>query len=225
MLLRTCSWVVCMHFVWFVILANVSMHVPSLIGWTGERGHRLLVFHGPVAKDLLAVFSHGCTSGVPGVVSNRFEEGMHIKHCALSLVGEPIMYPEINKFMDILHSRQISSFLVTNAQFPEEIRNLRPVTQLYVSIDASTEQSLKKIDRPLFKDFWPRFMDCLTAMSEKVSVCCCFRSCSNCIAQYCFAAVCLVVAAILSMGPRLAVLPPQHVISQRLHVLCMSFLP
>ena len=46
-------------------------------------------------------------------------------------------------------------------------RNLRPVTQLYVSVDASTKESLKKIDRPLFKDFWPRFLDSLEALGQK----------------------------------------------------------
>ena len=48
------------------------------------------------------------------------------------------------------------------------LRNLIPVTQLYVSVDASTKESLKKIDRPLFRDFWPRFLDSLKALSEKV---------------------------------------------------------
>lgn len=105
--------------------------------------------------------------GVPGVIPSRFKEGMQIKHCALSLVGEPIMYPEINKFLDILHSRRISSFLVGNGQFPECITSLNPVCQLYVSIDASTEESLRKIDRPLFSDFWPRFKDSLVALKEK----------------------------------------------------------
>ncbi|KAJ8414478.1 hypothetical protein AAFF_G00036800 [Aldrovandia affinis] len=105
--------------------------------------------------------------GVPGVRPERFEEGMAVKHCALSLVGEPIMYPEINAFLKLLHRRHISSFLVTNAQFPEEIRSLEPVTQLYVSVDASTRNSLKKIDRPLFKDFWQRFLDSLRALGEK----------------------------------------------------------
>ncbi|KAM8975637.1 S-adenosyl-L-methionine-dependent tRNA 4-demethylwyosine synthase TYW1-like [Pelodytes ibericus] len=105
--------------------------------------------------------------GVPGVIPDRFAEGMAVKHCALSLVGEPIMYPEINRFLKLLHHRQISSFLVTNAQFPEEIRCLEPVTQLYVSVDASTKDSLKKIDRPLFKDFWQRFIDSLKALAEK----------------------------------------------------------
>ncbi|KAM8768579.1 S-adenosyl-L-methionine-dependent tRNA 4-demethylwyosine synthase TYW1 [Acanthopagrus schlegelii] len=105
--------------------------------------------------------------GVPGVKPERYEEGLAVKHCALSLVGEPIMYPEINTFIRLLHSHHISSFLVTNAQFPQEIRSLVPVTQLYVSVDASTKDSLKKIDRPLFKDFWPRFLDSLRALGEK----------------------------------------------------------
>ncbi|XP_076997127.1 S-adenosyl-L-methionine-dependent tRNA 4-demethylwyosine synthase TYW1 [Tamandua tetradactyla] len=105
--------------------------------------------------------------GVLGVKAERFEEGMKVKHCALSLVGEPIMYPEINRFLKLLHQCKISSFLVTNAQFPMEIRNLKPVTQLYVSVDASTKDSLRKIDRPLFKDFWQRFLDSLKALAAK----------------------------------------------------------
>ena len=149
----------------------------------------------------------------------------------------PGRYPEINKLVDLLHARRISTFLVTNAQFPEAIDNLHPVCQLYVramvvfraaplvrfnakvtvkkrrmlspktphtrrfptnlalplksgaaltirspvlpriwgaraqvSVDASTKESLKRIDRPLFKDFWERFLACLKALSRKVSV-------------------------------------------------------
>ncbi|GIY84204.1 s-adenosyl-L-methionine-dependent tRNA 4-demethylwyosine synthase TYW1 [Caerostris darwini] len=105
--------------------------------------------------------------GVPGVQPDKFVEGMEPKHCALSLVGEPIMYPEINTLIKLLHTKGISTFLVTNAQFPEAIRKLEPVTQLYVSVDASNEQSLKKIDRPLFRDFWQRFLDSLEALASK----------------------------------------------------------
>lgn len=82
--------------------------------------------------------------GVPGVHSDRYEDAMTIKHCALSLVGatlliganllitlgEPIIYPHINKFMDELHDRHISSFMVTNAQFPDKIAELKPCTQV-----------------------------------------------------------------------------------------------
>lgn len=105
--------------------------------------------------------------GIPGVKEERWKEALTVKHCALSLVGEPIMYPKINELLDGLHKRNISTFLVTNAQFPEAIINLRPVTQLYVSVDAATEDALKAVDRPLFADFWERYMGALRALKEK----------------------------------------------------------
>ena len=37
--------------------------------------------------------------GVPGVTEAKLQEGMDPRHCALSLVGEPIMYPEIGKVL------------------------------------------------------------------------------------------------------------------------------
>jgi len=105
--------------------------------------------------------------GIPGVKKDRFEDAMNVRHCALSLVGEPIMYPQINELLDDLHRRRISTFLVTNAQFPDAIRELRPITQLYVSVDAGTPETLKAVDRPLFKDFWPRYVDSLKALKNK----------------------------------------------------------
>ncbi|ODV62364.1 putative tRNA 4-demethylwyosine synthase ASCRUDRAFT_74757, partial [Ascoidea rubescens DSM 1968] len=104
--------------------------------------------------------------GVPGVKPERFQEAFRVRHCALSLVGEPIFYPYINEFVGMLHEKEISSFLVCNAQHPEQLRNLKKVTQLYVSIDASTKSSLKKVDRPLFKDFWERLISCLDILNS-----------------------------------------------------------
>eukprot|EP01095_Lingulamoeba_sp_RSL-Kostka_P005694 TRINITY_DN171_c3_g1_i2.p1 TRINITY_DN171_c3_g1~~TRINITY_DN171_c3_g1_i2.p1 ORF type:complete len:448 (+),score=199.72 TRINITY_DN171_c3_g1_i2:1631-2974(+) len=105
--------------------------------------------------------------GIPDIKKDRFEDAFNVRHCALSLVGEPIIYPEINQFLKLLHAENISSFLVTNAQFPEAIETLVPCTQLYVSIDAATPETLKEIDRPLFTDFWQRFLDSLKALSDK----------------------------------------------------------
>lgn len=105
--------------------------------------------------------------GVPGVQAERLQEAHTVRHCALSLVGEPIMYPRINEMLRELHVREISTFLVTNAQFPDRIEQLDPVTQLYVSVDAATKDSLKAIDRPLFKDYWERFLGSLKALRDK----------------------------------------------------------
>jgi tRNA wybutosine-synthesizing protein 1 len=112
--------------------------------------------------------------GVPGVVAERFAEAFRVRHCALSLVGEPIFYPYINEFLGMLHEKEISSFLVCNAQHPDQLEDLTQVTQLYVSIDAPTKAELKQVDRPLFRDYWERLLRCLdilrTAQSHQRTV-------------------------------------------------------
>ena len=105
--------------------------------------------------------------GVPGVRAERFQEAMRIRHCALSLVGEPIFYPHINALLALLHKERISTFLVCNAQHPDQLASLGPVTQLYVSIDASNKESLRRIDRPLHRDFWERFLRCMDIIRAK----------------------------------------------------------
>jgi tRNA wybutosine-synthesizing protein 1 len=91
----------------------------------------------------------------------------HIKHVALSLTGEPITYPKINELIGLFDKEGISTFMVTNAQYPEEIKNLSRVTQLYLSIDAPSKDILKKIDKPLFNDYWERMNKSLEYCAEK----------------------------------------------------------
>lgn len=105
--------------------------------------------------------------GIPGVRMDRWQEAHTVRHCALSLVGEPIMYPRIDELLYDLHQRKISTFLVTNGQHPSAIESLRPITQLYVSVDAPTQESLIEIDRPLFSDAWDRLRQSLTSLKVK----------------------------------------------------------
>ena len=83
--------------------------------------------------------------------------------------GRLTLDPHINEFLGLLHKDHISSFLVTNAQHPDALRTLTKPTQLYVSIDASNKDSLKAIDRQLFKDFWERTLECLDILRERQS--------------------------------------------------------
>ncbi len=96
-----------------------------------------------------------------------FEASKTVKHVALSLTGEPIFYPRINELIDRFHEKGISTFLVTNAQYPEAIRDLRPITQLYVSIDAPNKPLLKDVDVPLFADNWERLNQSLEFLAKK----------------------------------------------------------
>jgi tRNA wybutosine-synthesizing protein 1 len=121
------------------------------------HGHILPLWLPPALCRVTAQTLHSASRSHP----------LQVRHCALSLVGEPIMYPRINELIRGLHARRISSFLVTNAQFPEAIAALGPVTQLYVSIDAGTKEALRELDRPLFADFWERYLACLDALRSK----------------------------------------------------------
>jgi len=90
-----------------------------------------------------------------------------VRHVALSLTGEPITYPKINELLEEFHKKKISTFLVTNGQYPEQIEKIKNITQLYISLDASNEQMMKEIDRPLFDDYWERLLKSLDIMGGK----------------------------------------------------------
>jgi len=96
-----------------------------------------------------------------------FAKSKEIKHVALSLTGEPIAYPRINELLDRFNREGVSTFLVTNSQFPQQLRDLKPVTQLYLSIDAPTKELLKDVDVPLFADYWERMNECLDILATK----------------------------------------------------------
>jgi len=96
-----------------------------------------------------------------------YEFSKDVKHVALSLTGEPILYPKINQLIGLLNKKGISTFLVTNAQYPEKIKRLAPVTQLYLSLDAPNSFLLKKIDVPLFNDYNERLIKSLKYFSKK----------------------------------------------------------
>lgn len=101
------------------------------------------------------------------VIKKVYEDSNTVKHVALSLTGEPIIYPKINEFLKLCNEKGISTFMVTNAQYPEQIKDLEPVTQLYLSLDAPNKKLLKEIDKPLFNDYWERLEKSLEYLSEK----------------------------------------------------------
>jgi tRNA wybutosine-synthesizing protein 1 len=71
-----------------------------------------------------------------------------------------------------LHKRKISTFLVTNAQYPEELKHLTRVTQLYLSLDAPNKKLLKEIDLPLFSDYWERLIKSLEYLAQRTERTC-----------------------------------------------------
>ena len=100
--------------------------------------------------------------GLPSADQTKLKEMEKPKHFAISLTGEPTAYPHLSKLIGGLHKRGITSFLVTNGQFPDALERLNKEdnlpTQLYLSFDHPDQETFVKLDRPDLKDAWPRLM-------------------------------------------------------------------
>src|SRR3972149_7271184 len=82
------------------------------------------------------------------------------KHVAISLDGEPTMYPKLAELILSFHRKEMTTFLVTNGTTPEKLENLMQKnalpTQLYVSVYGSTKEMLYGVAHPIIKDAWER---------------------------------------------------------------------
>ncbi|MBN2095080.1 MAG: 4-demethylwyosine synthase TYW1 [Candidatus Aenigmarchaeota archaeon] len=117
----------------------------------------------PIRKKLLMGFK-----GNPAVSKEVFEEAVNPDHYAISLSGEPTIYPKIISLIDNLCKTARTVFLVTNGSNPEVLENLKPHKnfQLYISCNAPNEEMFLKICRPSKKGAWKRFLGSLDAMSN-----------------------------------------------------------
>ncbi|HDN90836.1 MAG TPA: 4-demethylwyosine synthase TYW1 [Candidatus Aenigmarchaeota archaeon] len=95
--------------------------------------------------------------GYKGTDLKKFEEAMNPKHAAISLAGEPTLYPEIDELIEEFHKRNMTTFLVSNGTMPEVLERMKNLpTQLYISVSAPSEEVYRKVCRPLLKDGWQR---------------------------------------------------------------------
>jgi tRNA wybutosine-synthesizing protein 1 len=78
---------------------------------------------------------------------------------AISLAGEPTMYPYLSDFIALCHQRGMTTFLVTNGTFPDVLEKMDALpTQLYVTVAAPNEELYKRICVPRVEDGWERLM-------------------------------------------------------------------
>jgi len=104
--------------------------------------------------------------------AKKIEESLTPSHYAISLSGEPTMYPKLPEMIKYLKSLEAtkSIFLVTNGQEPDMINRLADEdalpTQLYLSANAPDYDSFLKINRPKYDDSWERWNKSLELLDE-----------------------------------------------------------
>ncbi|MEI6102449.1 MAG: 4-demethylwyosine synthase TYW1 [Methanothrix sp.] len=94
----------------------------------------------------------------------RLAEARRPMHVALSLMGEPTLYPYLKELIDLIRRRGMTSFVVSNATNPEVLAELQP-TQLYLSLNAPDEELYRRVCRPN-GEFWPRILESLDIIKQ-----------------------------------------------------------
>ncbi len=100
--------------------------------------------------------------GDPRCSPAMWEEARNPRQVAISLAGEPTIYPYLGDFIELCHRRGMTTFLVTNGTFPKVLEQLSELpTQLYVTVAAPNQDIYRKLCVPRIDDGWERLMETL----------------------------------------------------------------
>jgi len=92
--------------------------------------------------------------GRKGINMELFEEAMQPNQAAISLAGEPTLYPKLPELIEEFHKRNFTTFLVTNGTNPDMLEKIPEPTNLYISVDSPVKADHLKINRPAVKGTW-----------------------------------------------------------------------
>ena len=95
--------------------------------------------------------------GNPKTNRAKYEEALTPKHAAISLSGEPTLYPSLSELIGGFRKRGFTTFLVTNGTVPEALSQLsEEPTQLYISVCAPDEETFLRTCRPQIPAAWKK---------------------------------------------------------------------
>lgn len=105
--------------------------------------------------------------GAKDVDRTKFKDAFHSfpKHWAISLAGEPTIYPRLPELIKLLKEKYPAEtiFLVTNGQSPEMLKKLAEEnalpTQLYISLTAPNEALFIEVNKPSHSASWSKLME------------------------------------------------------------------
>jgi wyosine [tRNA(Phe)-imidazoG37] synthetase (radical SAM superfamily) len=110
--------------------------------------------------EIVKLFNLALTT--PDEIMQVHGEAMNPNHAAISLDGEPLLYPKIGGLVEEFRNRNMTSFIVTNGTLPERLESMNSLpSQLYITLPAPNETVYKKVCRPMIKNGWSRISDTL----------------------------------------------------------------
>ena len=92
---------------------------------------------------------------------DRIKKSLIPNHAAISLTGEPMMYPRFPELIEEFFKQNFRTvFVVTSGTVPETIKALKIFpTNIYLSVEAWDKDMYKKLCIPVIPDAWERFLE------------------------------------------------------------------
>ena len=93
--------------------------------------------------------------GNPKTDLKKLSEALSPKHVAISLTGEPTLYPSLGELIKVFHKKGFTTFLVSNGTLPNSLSQLsEEPTQLYISVCAFDKENFLETCRPQVPYAW-----------------------------------------------------------------------
>lgn len=104
--------------------------------------------------------------GLPDRVSaEKLKQALEPTNVAISLAGEPTLYPELSELIREYKRRGMTTFLVTNGTSPHVLETLELPWNLYLTLAAPTKSVYKKLCHPQING-WEKIMESLAIFSK-----------------------------------------------------------
>jgi tRNA wybutosine-synthesizing protein 1 len=105
--------------------------------------------------------------GFEKVDKKKWREALKPNMMAISLTGEPTMYPQLSELIEEGEKMGIISFLVTNGTFPEKLETLnKKPFQLYVTLPAPNREIYEKVCCPSSPKLWEKLNQTLELLDS-----------------------------------------------------------
>lgn len=108
----------------------------------------------------------------------KLEESKTPTNAAISLAGEPMLYPEIDELIAEFNRRNFTTFVVSNGQCVDKLKNLENEPyQLYLSLDAPTKKIYNNVCQPQISEGWDNLNQSLDTLASFNSRTCIRTTC------------------------------------------------
>lgn len=126
--------------------------------FSGTWDEPQFVAEGLIREHKRLVCGYGALVREGRVEETRLKEAMEPTNVALSLSGEPTLYPHLPALIREFKKKGMTTFLVTSGVLPKAIKKLvesdAEPTQLYISLTAWDPHSYQTLNRPISGRLW-----------------------------------------------------------------------